>query len=316
MPSEQIVLPGGQIIIYETAENNTNDELPALLGNVQSQTESEQYEVVTVNADEFDEVLIDLVRQYPHLYNKMSAERKDAQMARNSWHSIATALSTTADLCEKRWKALRNQFTKKKREIEFNTRSGAGQNKIRPFKFMEQLQFLNDHVIPRMTVTNIASGSEIQKSTFVPNTKSRIQENSVKVGSPSPSPNTMFRSGTPNSFLSSCESIPSESEVASSCADNSVDGTISRKSSLPPQNVEKKGAPKRKKQTEVDPLLNYLKETDKAILSSDSAEANFGAFVGAELLKLPEPYKMRLMSKFMSALTEVKEEYFKFSSAD
>lgn len=42
-----------------------------------------------------DELLIDMVRSRPYLYNKMVQNYKDAEMKENAWTEIATALNIT-----------------------------------------------------------------------------------------------------------------------------------------------------------------------------------------------------------------------------
>lgn len=48
--------------------------------------------------------------------------------------------------CQSRWTRLRERYSKKRREIEFESRSGSGLSQRKGFAFYENMKFLNSHV--------------------------------------------------------------------------------------------------------------------------------------------------------------------------
>lgn len=50
------------------------------------------------NTKEADELLIDAVRGYPHLYDQKSRDFKDSVMKENSWREIAVMMNMTGNI--------------------------------------------------------------------------------------------------------------------------------------------------------------------------------------------------------------------------
>ncbi|XP_057702311.1 transcription factor Adf-1-like [Corythoichthys intestinalis] len=67
--------------------------------------------------DEADEMLIEEVRKYDHLYNASSRHYKDSQMARNSWKEIAENTGLEVSECMKKWKNLRQKYVRVRRRM-------------------------------------------------------------------------------------------------------------------------------------------------------------------------------------------------------
>ncbi|GAB1869233.1 hypothetical protein CAJAP_10312 [Camponotus japonicus] len=63
----------------------------------------------TMTSREEDSLLVDLVKGYPHLYNKESRDFKDIIKKNNSWKEIGDILNTTASDCQTRWARLRER---------------------------------------------------------------------------------------------------------------------------------------------------------------------------------------------------------------
>lgn len=71
-----------------------NDEIDGM--SVQVLKEYSEDNAVTSGSSwnqDADEMLIDLVRQYPHLYVKTSGDKKDKLMVENSWSAIARVMN-------------------------------------------------------------------------------------------------------------------------------------------------------------------------------------------------------------------------------
>lgn len=58
----------------------------------------DQFTLVKENEKGSDELLIDAVRDYPHLYNSILKEYKDIQMKENSWTEIASVMNMTGKI--------------------------------------------------------------------------------------------------------------------------------------------------------------------------------------------------------------------------
>ena len=60
------------------------------------------------------EALIDLVCQYPALWDKQDAKYKDSNYKDTKWKEIAEILCLTKEDVIKKWKSLRDTFTRQK----------------------------------------------------------------------------------------------------------------------------------------------------------------------------------------------------------
>ena len=72
----------------------------------------------------FEELLIEEVHKYEHLWKIKSNNFKDVERASNSWKEIAATLrslsiATTDEACKKKWKYLRDAYSRLKREKVF-----------------------------------------------------------------------------------------------------------------------------------------------------------------------------------------------------
>ncbi|XP_077280686.1 uncharacterized protein LOC143907677 [Temnothorax americanus] len=106
---------------------------------------------------DIDELLIDAVRAYPHLYNHQDRNFKDHVMKENSWKEISLAVNLPVSDCQTRWVRLRERFGKKKRQRELDSRSGSGISRRAVFSYYENMSFLNDHIKKRKSHTNVSN---------------------------------------------------------------------------------------------------------------------------------------------------------------
>ncbi|XP_029666253.1 uncharacterized protein LOC115237392 [Formica exsecta] len=102
-----------------------------------------------------DELLIDMVRSRPYLYDKSVENYKDTTMKENTWTEIATALNITLAECKNRWLRLRQRFSKERQLREQETRSGAGKPTRQKWMLYESLTFLGRHITQRKSFSNI-----------------------------------------------------------------------------------------------------------------------------------------------------------------
>ncbi|XP_033216761.1 uncharacterized protein LOC117172709 [Belonocnema kinseyi] len=95
-----------------------------------------------------DKLIISLVREYPHVYNKEFPGFKDARKKENSWREIASIAGMDVESCQKRWTRLRERYSREKNWREKDaTESGASRRK--PFIFYESMNFLQQFVLRR-----------------------------------------------------------------------------------------------------------------------------------------------------------------------
>uniref|UniRef100_A0A0C9RJR9 Adf1_4 protein n=1 Tax=Fopius arisanus TaxID=64838 RepID=A0A0C9RJR9_9HYME len=87
------------------------------------------------NFKENDELLIDAVRAYPHLYSHQDRNFQDAMMKENSWKEISIAVNIPDTECKTRWIRLQERFGKEKRQRESDARSGSGASRRSVFVY-------------------------------------------------------------------------------------------------------------------------------------------------------------------------------------
>ena len=107
-----------------------------------------------------NERLIEEVRKREHLYNMTSSDYKDAILKENSWEAIASVLQVDASEAKKRWKSLRDTYSKKAREAKRLSRSGAGATKTEKWPYFAILGFLRDHVKSRTSFCSFTPAQE------------------------------------------------------------------------------------------------------------------------------------------------------------
>ncbi|XP_067620087.1 transcription factor Adf-1-like [Eurosta solidaginis] len=91
--------------------------------------------------------LIEFVRDFPCLYDKANPDFKDANKKSAAWKDTAENLGVDVAVAVRRWENLRERFSKDIRSSK-NT-SGSGACDGRQWVFLESLQFLRAHIIPR-----------------------------------------------------------------------------------------------------------------------------------------------------------------------
>jgi len=75
----------------------TEDKCVKMDHNYSNETEDEHYFPVEVELEEIekdgDSLLIDLVKRYPHLYNRTCKDYKDVLVKEHTWQEIAVMMS-------------------------------------------------------------------------------------------------------------------------------------------------------------------------------------------------------------------------------
>ncbi|KAL0107391.1 hypothetical protein PUN28_008326 [Cardiocondyla obscurior] len=154
--------------------------------------EKENRMLTITNAKEGDSLLVDLVKSYPHIYDKQNKDFKDIRKKNNSWQEIGNILGASASDCQVRWGRLRERYSREKKMREKESRSGSGSTTRPTFPLYEQMHFLYNFVKSRRSITNI-SNLKLSNNKISPN------EPKEKFGS-SNIPRNQNQSGNQNDY--------------------------------------------------------------------------------------------------------------------
>ncbi|XP_072756915.1 uncharacterized protein [Anoplolepis gracilipes] len=157
-----------------------------------------------------NELLIDAIRGYLHLYNSSLKEYKDANMKENSWGEIAKIMDMSIASCQNRWLRLRDRFSKEQRLREAETRSGSGATHRTPFPFYNNLLFLANHIKRRRSYSNVSNSTVKKRLIDVTNTSHSDSINTSNISSCTYAIHqTSSNNNIQNSLLNLNPSIPS-----------------------------------------------------------------------------------------------------------
>ncbi|XP_036147417.1 uncharacterized protein LOC105834577 [Monomorium pharaonis] len=115
---------------------------------------------ITIKEKTGDELLIELYRERPFLYDKSNINFKDCIMKQNAWIEISKIMiQTCGDMytpsyCQKRCISMRDQYNRDKRKTETESKSGSAATKSTRFPFFSQLAFLDNVIKRRKSYTN------------------------------------------------------------------------------------------------------------------------------------------------------------------
>ncbi|XP_034826275.1 uncharacterized protein [Maniola hyperantus] len=101
---------------------------------------------------EKDEMLIELVKQRPGLYSIQSSHYSDHAYKKKTWNEIEQVIQLPSP--KNRWESLRGQYRKYLGKIK---KSGQKGFKISKWRYLDQMQFINDHInveIPQLPFTD------------------------------------------------------------------------------------------------------------------------------------------------------------------
>ncbi|XP_067118580.1 transcription factor Adf-1-like [Centruroides vittatus] len=77
-----------------------------------------------------NEYFIETVRKYPCLYDKKCTDFKDTTLKKTIWTAIGEQFGISGDDAEKRWKNLRDRYTKERRKMRESHVSGASTSEV------------------------------------------------------------------------------------------------------------------------------------------------------------------------------------------
>ncbi|GIX86526.1 hypothetical protein CEXT_239301 [Caerostris extrusa] len=106
----------------------------------------------------FDEILINEVQKYPHLYDLSDANHKNKFMRENAWQQIGFAMERNADNCKERFKYLRDKYRKEK--YFMNLPSGSHRRIKKPWALYSAMSFLDPCHQTKSSCSNLLSQDE------------------------------------------------------------------------------------------------------------------------------------------------------------
>ncbi|XP_078487402.1 uncharacterized protein LOC113475669 isoform X2 [Ciona intestinalis] len=108
-----------------------------------------------VNFELIDEVLIEEVRKHENLYNAKLKSYRDRNEAEKSWIIISQTTNIPVAECKQSWKRLRDKYVREKKKHQSSFKSGAAATHTAKWTLSETMSFLDDHLKPRSTASNI-----------------------------------------------------------------------------------------------------------------------------------------------------------------
>ncbi|KAK4318300.1 hypothetical protein Pmani_010710 [Petrolisthes manimaculis] len=109
-----------------------------------------------------DEMLIELVKTKPELYDLTSLRYSDNVAKRRSWVEVSRQLGCEVSKCKERWECLRSQYRK---HIIKKTKSGQAAANSQKWKYEDQMSFLSAFMKDRTRVTSLQqAGNESEIS--------------------------------------------------------------------------------------------------------------------------------------------------------
>ncbi|KAJ8930626.1 hypothetical protein NQ314_016541 [Rhamnusium bicolor] len=248
-----------------------------------------------------DELLIDLVRSYPALYNKGLGDYKDKVMKNNALEEIGKILHMASAECQNRWLLLRQHFSKERLLKDEETRSGREALKRKQWELYESMRLLEKHILKRKSygsaIDKMPTNARDQRNILQP-----IQQVTVTAGS------CTTESIDIQEEISQLDPIEEEKQSSTS---SSLE--IENVKPISPQSCYFEVGRKNKK-SKVDPVemafnrMNAsIREITQIVAAPKLPEENdadecIGKLVTAELKKTTQPKKNILKQKLMSLL--------------
>ncbi|XP_071555011.1 uncharacterized protein [Temnothorax nylanderi] len=240
-----------------------------------------------ISSRDEDSLLVDLVKSYPHIYDKRSKDFKDIFKKNNSWKEIGEVLQMSD--CQTRWARLRERYSREKKIRELETRSGSGSTTRQPFPLYEQMNFLFKFVKSRKSITNISNLTS-KKSLHPIQTNESTSEKSETL--------------TKNKAISPAARSPPNRKILSQLDRKSVLPALS----LDPSSSMLSDAPNRftkkiKRTSSPDKIeQSFLKLSSISLSDTSDEDDIFAKAVACQLRKMSEPQKSQLKGQIMKIL--------------
>ncbi|XP_033216316.1 uncharacterized protein LOC117172465 isoform X2 [Belonocnema kinseyi] len=292
---------------------------------------------------EGDYLLIDLVRQNPHLYDKDLKDFKDIDKREHTWREISAVVNLNVNDCQQRWVRLREKFSKERRVQEELERSGNKEFKLSSWPFYDELRFLepfikrrkvyhkprypeqkvNSSLITPKVHTTVYNAQQFTPIKPIPT--ATVTQPVFKQGNLSfvQVPKTVMVQLVGNQNHVSAQSKTVESVSGESSIPNNVEvvyqneaTTSSESSSLNSENNEtsskRKKKRKRKSDCSAEDAISNLSTVIQRYLDTYKKDENpdeiFGKLIARELANRPEPEKSKLKRNIMKIIWDERDE--------
>ncbi|XP_011859272.1 PREDICTED: putative uncharacterized protein DDB_G0290521 [Vollenhovia emeryi] len=273
-----------------------------------------------------DELLIDCVRSYPHLYDHQDRNFKDRLMKENSWKEIASVIKMLVSECQTQWVKLREKFAREKRQKELETRSGSEASRRNTFFLYENMLFLEKHVKRRRSYTNVSKrpklvfdtdrNSIIKSESFIsvlnenselsPMSTTLFDEDNVSLTTPNVITYEKIPSRSPASQLSSPVQTMQKSVLEWEVSNHSIGSTPSP---APPQTPLQSGS--RSTPSPAPPQSGSRSTLSPAPLQSGSRSIPSPALAQRECtLNIKKTKDLKKMEESFFNLTQVMQQRF------
>ncbi|CAH2097860.1 unnamed protein product [Euphydryas editha] len=127
------------------------------------------------------EKLIECVRKYSCLYDCRNSAYKNVSAKARLWETIGAEINESGETARKKWKSLRDNYMRYKKEITGTT--GQAAKKFEKWPWAAHLQFLDDTLTERERTSNVT----LTRAKISPETRSEISPETASTAMPSTS---------------------------------------------------------------------------------------------------------------------------------
>ncbi|XP_030764687.1 uncharacterized protein LOC115888937 [Sitophilus oryzae] len=234
-------------------------------------------------------LLIDLIQNFPYLYDKSKKEYKNNNIRNNAW-DIAAALTTSVEDIQRVWRNLRERYDKERKQIR-NMPSGSGAPDS-VWLLYDLMRFMDKHMLSRKRVSNLgrlSSSSSGTEPLVSPLSSQNIWDTPIEVyeddeagnDETGTAPHAEATAATASSQATTPQPGPSTSKGVKrklTTSKNAVDDTLTL-------------------------LQNYIKE--KSVVDKN---LSFGQYVGLTLADMPLREQNHKKLKIVEILNETYNE--------
>ncbi|XP_065200015.1 uncharacterized protein LOC135843985 [Planococcus citri] len=116
---------------------------------------SEEIQTVEVMPVETEELLIEEVRSRPMMYNFRDPHYKNIKKKSDVWAEIARATGLeNGDTAKDKWRNLKQGYKNALKRVAKYEASGSRAKKFKPWRFIEQMAFLKDHIMDEASTSS------------------------------------------------------------------------------------------------------------------------------------------------------------------
>lgn len=247
-----------------------------------------------------DDYLIELYRERTFLYDKSHRDFKNKIMKENAWSEISNIMQQknlgeqyTPEYCQMRCTSLRNQYSREKRYLKNDQKSGSACSKRKTFPFFSQLSFLDNFIKRRKTICNIEKEKNILQS--VKDTEAASLKNSDNES-------ISFDESEQQIKVSQKRNISGSGDVENEEHDYN-ERSKKNASRFKKQKINKTASIDDTFTDISHAILNFLNTKENTADNIKSIDQSFADYIGIHLQSIPEPEKSIRKKKIFDVLT-------------